>query len=207
MGRSVARLRRQAPASLVGSVAQTFLVGCLSSPPPLDAPRVDIETKFVSSGGGPHPVGHDIADGGIGPSAGQGEVASTYAATQPCDGFSPPAPSDAGTHRRLGVDGGTVTNGHLDPALVQQVVRSRFGAMRLCYEYGMSRNRNLSGRVTTKLVIGLDGAVTATALVCTSMPDDVAVDCIVNEFARLSFPKPEGGTVTVVYPVIFKPGD
>jgi hypothetical protein len=39
------------------------------------------------------------------------------------------------------------------------------------------------------------------------MPDDIAVDCVVGEFGKLQFPAPEGGMVTVVYPIMFNPGD
>jgi hypothetical protein len=90
--------------------------------------------------------------------------------------------------------------------VIQQVVRSHFAEMRLCYEHGLARNGNLTGKVTTRFVIGTDGAAKA-ELACTSMPDDVAVDCIVGEFGKLRFPIPDGGTVTAVYPIIFNPGN
>jgi len=37
--------------------------------------------------------------------------------------------------------------------------------------------------------------------------DAAVVSCIVHEFAKLTFPKPDGEKVTVVYPIIFAPGD
>jgi len=36
------------------------------------------------------------------------------------------------------------------------------------------------------------------------MPDDVT-SCVVRQFGNLSFPQPEGGIVTVVYPITFTP--
>jgi hypothetical protein len=33
------------------------------------------------------------------------------------------------------------------------------------------------------------------------------VDCIVKEYEEITFPAPEGGIVTVVYPIKFSPGD
>ena len=39
------------------------------------------------------------------------------------------------------------------------------------------------------------------------MPDRASVACVVRGFGNLSFPQPEGGIVTVVYPIIFSPGD
>ena len=41
----------------------------------------------------------------------------------------------------------------------------------------------------------------------TTLPDPQTVDCVVDVFRTLEFPKPEGGIVTVVYPLIFSPGD
>ena len=39
------------------------------------------------------------------------------------------------------------------------------------------------------------------------LPDQGVVGCVVRGFGNLSFPQPEGGIVTVVYPIIFNPGD
>lgn len=98
-------------------------------------------------------------------------------------------------------------NGKLPPEVIQRIVRANFGTMRRCYENGMMRNSSLSGRVTTKFVIGEDGAVKIVALASTSLPDDQVVRCVVEAFGHLVFPPPEGGMVTVVYPIMFNPGD
>ena len=39
------------------------------------------------------------------------------------------------------------------------------------------------------------------------LPDQSVVQCVVRGFGNLSFPQPEGGMVTVVYPIMFNPGD
>ncbi len=39
------------------------------------------------------------------------------------------------------------------------------------------------------------------------LPDPVAVECILQGYKDLCFPQPEGGIVTVVYPIMFAPGD
>jgi len=36
-----------------------------------------------------------------------------------------------------------------------------------------------------------------------TLPDTDAVKCMMHEFGKLSFPRPEGGIVTVVYPLVF----
>jgi hypothetical protein len=33
------------------------------------------------------------------------------------------------------------------------------------------------------------------------------VQCVIRAYYGLSFPQPEGGIVTVVYPIMFSPGD
>ena len=38
------------------------------------------------------------------------------------------------------------------------------------------------------------------------MPDAKVVECIMAEYRKLRFPEPEGGIVTVVYPIMFSPG-
>jgi hypothetical protein len=37
------------------------------------------------------------------------------------------------------------------------------------------------------------------------LPDDEAVTCVVEAFRSLHFPPPDGGLVTVVYPITFEP--
>jgi hypothetical protein len=98
-------------------------------------------------------------------------------------------------------------NGRLPPEEIQRVVRASFGIMRRCYENGMLRNSKLSGMITTKFVIGEDGAVKLVAVASTSLPDAEVVQCVVDAFGHLVFPHPEGGMVAVVYPIMFNPGD
>ena len=97
--------------------------------------------------------------------------------------------------------------------------------MKRCYEEGLGRNPGLTGRVTTKFVIERDGHVSSAVLDPrpgrTNVPvadgdagvaplpaplDDASVVMRVTRvYSSLTFPKPEGGIVTVVYPIIFEP--
>ena len=86
-------------------------------------------------------------------------------------------------------------------------MHQNFGRFRLCYENGMRNNPNLQGRVTVKFVIDRSGAVAMTADGGSDIPDAAVVGCVVRGFSNLSFPQPEGGMVTVVYPIMFAPGD
>jgi hypothetical protein len=104
-------------------------------------------------------------------------------------------------------EGATSVNGRLPPEVIQRIVRQNFGRFRLCYENGMRSNPNLQGRVSVKFVIDRSGAVAMTADGGSDIPDGSVVQCVVRGFGNLSFPQPEGGMVTVVYPIMFSPGD
>ncbi|MEO8875698.1 MAG: AgmX/PglI C-terminal domain-containing protein, partial [Polyangiaceae bacterium] len=103
--------------------------------------------------------------------------------------------------------GTTQVNGRLPPEVIQRIVRQNFGRFRLCYENGMRQNPNLQGRVSVKFVIDRSGAVSTSQDGGSDLPDQSVVQCVVRGFQNLSFPQPEGGIVTVVYPIIFTPGE
>ena len=103
--------------------------------------------------------------------------------------------------------GATQVNGRLPPEVIQRIVRQNFGRFRLCYENGLRTNPNLAGRVQVKFVIDRSGAVSTASDGGSDLPDQGVVGCVVRGFGNLSFPQPEGGIVTVVYPIIFSPGD
>lgn len=105
------------------------------------------------------------------------------------------------------VDGATQVNGWLPVQLIQAIVRTRFGRFRLCYEDGLRRNPKLDGRVAIKFVIDLDGNVSVAQDEGSDLPDKDVIACVATGFQKLQFPPTEGGIVTVVYPIIFHPGD
>ena len=103
--------------------------------------------------------------------------------------------------------GVTQVNGRLPPEVIQRIVRQNFGRFKLCYENGLRTNPNLAGRVAVKFIIDRNGAVSTASDGGSDLPDQGVVSCVVRGFGNLSFPQPEGGIVTVVYPIIFNPGD
>ncbi len=103
--------------------------------------------------------------------------------------------------------GATTVNGRLPPEVIQRIVRQNFGRFRLCYENGLRTNPTLSGRVAVKFVIDRSGSVSTAQDGGSDIPDKGVVSCVVRGFGNLSFPQPEGGIVTVVYPITFSPGD
>jgi hypothetical protein len=102
--------------------------------------------------------------------------------------------------------GATTVSGRLPPEVIQRIVRQNFGRFRMCYEQGLGRNPNLEGRVSARFVIGRDGAVSNVSNGGSDLPDSGVVSCVLSAFYGLSFPQPEGGIVTVVYPIILQPG-
>jgi hypothetical protein len=103
--------------------------------------------------------------------------------------------------------GGVSVNGRLPPEVIQAVVRANFGAFRKCYENGLRASPSLVGRLQVKFVIDLEGRVASAADEASDLPDTAIVQCVVDAFRRLEFPRPEGGKVTVIYPIIFNPGE
>ena len=103
--------------------------------------------------------------------------------------------------------GDRTVSGRLAPHVIQSVVRNEYGRFRACYEQGLARDPKLEGRITVRFVIGRDGSVTAAKLddEQTQIPDEAVADCVVRAYRDLRFPKPEGGIVTVVYPIMFSP--
>lgn len=103
--------------------------------------------------------------------------------------------------------GAVTVSGRLPPEVIQRIVRQNFGRFRLCYENGLINNPNLIGRVTVRFVIGQDGAISNVSNGGSDLPDSRVVSCIVRAFYGMSFPQPEGGIVTVVYPIMMTPGE
>jgi len=103
--------------------------------------------------------------------------------------------------------GTTTVNGRLPPEVIQRIVRQNFGRFKLCYTEGLRNNPSLQGRVAVKFVINRDGSVGTSADGGSDLPDQSVTQCVIRGFSNLSFPQPEGGIVTVVYPLIFTPGD
>lgn len=118
---------------------------------------------------------------------------------------SPPVPDRDSKISRMRAGGASIS-GRLPPEVISRIIRQNFGRFRLCYENGLRNNPNLQGRVAVRFVIGADGAVSNVGNGGSDMPDGGVISCVVRAFYGLSFPRPEGGIVTVVYPMMFSPG-
>lgn len=132
-----------------------------------------------------------------------------------CAGI-PPKPPDAssttvtpdGVESKRHNDFGVLNvSGHLAPKVIIGVVREANGLFRTCYKQALDRNIKLEGRIKTRFVIGLDGAVTNAADGGSDLPDAEAVQCVLAQFFKIKFPAPDGGIVTVLYPMMFSPAE
>jgi len=97
--------------------------------------------------------------------------------------------------------------GNLDPRLVQAGIEAREGRMRTCYRAGVRRDPTLRGETKVRCVIDANGHATSVTDAGSKMRDAQVVQCVLGEYAALRFPRPEHGTVTIVHPMLFSPGD
>jgi hypothetical protein len=102
--------------------------------------------------------------------------------------------------------GQTTISGRLPPALIQSTIRKNYDVFRKCYEQGLGRDAKLRGKVTARFVIGRDGKVSNVTDGGSDLPDAVVVACVLKAFQTIIFPAPEGGIVTVIYPINLEPG-
>ena len=97
-------------------------------------------------------------------------------------------------------------SGRLPREVVQRIVRQNFGRFRFCYEQGLAKNPSLEGRVAVRFVIDRAGAVSTATAEPGGLSDQAVSRCVAQGFLGLSFPPPEGGIVTVSYPIMLSPG-
>ena len=93
--------------------------------------------------------------------------------------------------------------GFLDPARIEGVVQSGFGLYGHCYRDGLSRDPRLGGAVRLKLVIDTSGGVERISDGGSDLPDRRVINCVAQGLFALKFPKPERGSVHVLYRVLF----
>jgi outer membrane biosynthesis protein TonB len=76
---------------------------------------------------------------------------------------------------------------------------------RACYLPGKKRDGKLRGKVIVKFTINTAGRSTFAANEGSNLPDDAVIACVVRLVKSLRYAKPDEGTVTVIYPFIFRP--
>jgi hypothetical protein len=96
--------------------------------------------------------------------------------------------------------------GFMEPSVVDDVVSSNFGLFAHCYRGALERRPGLAGVVRLRFVVGADGDVVSVRDAGSDLPDGKLVDCVAEGFYALSFPKPPGDEVRVLYRLVFDSG-
>jgi TonB family protein len=101
------------------------------------------------------------------------------------------------------VPAGVSGEGHLDRGAIQKVVNSHLYQVQGCYERQLAQNPSLAGKATFQWTINTSGGVSGVRIAQSSIASVEVMSCIQGAIQRWSFPKPEGGSVTVTYPFAF----
>lgn len=96
--------------------------------------------------------------------------------------------------------------GSIDRSSVLQALRRAAGSFKSCYERLLKSDPKLEGRVIIVFVLDPNMPSGQPRSVRASADDALRslADCIVRQVQRVSFPLPEGGKVTVSFPIVFK---
>jgi hypothetical protein len=95
-------------------------------------------------------------------------------------------------------------SGHLDAGQLTREIRSRLGALRVCYERSLKRNPSLAGKLLLHLTIAPAGMVSRVEVSSDSLEDSELPTCVRAAALRWRFPAPEGGTLEVSFPFVFQ---
>ncbi len=98
--------------------------------------------------------------------------------------------------------GTSIVTGRIPAELILRIMRQSYGRFRFCYEVGLRKNPNLSGRIVIRFIIGRDGTVSNVANGGSDIADSNVISCILRSVYNISFPSPESGIVTILYPVV-----
>ncbi|HSQ65221.1 MAG TPA: AgmX/PglI C-terminal domain-containing protein [Polyangiaceae bacterium] len=99
---------------------------------------------------------------------------------------------------------GAANAGKLAPEEIQRVVRAGFSGFKPCYDDALKKDPHARGRTSTRIIIDRTGHVSLSSDLGSTgtLPAEMG-PCVASHFEQLEFPPPEGGNVTVVYPLVF----
>jgi TonB family protein len=100
-----------------------------------------------------------------------------------------------------------VVQGAIDKDIIRRVVRVHINEVSHCYNQGLVRDPNLSGRVAVQFTINATGGVGISVVESSTVKDAAVGQCIAKAVKRWKFPKPDGGgNVIVTYPFVLASG-
>ncbi len=101
--------------------------------------------------------------------------------------------------RTIGQEGGSLSRD-----AILKVVMAGLGDVQRCYERALMSSPGLQGKVVFDWVIATSGRVQSTRVRSSTMSSQAVTTCISNVIKGWQFPQPQGGSVKVTYPFIFK---
>lgn len=96
-------------------------------------------------------------------------------------------------------------DGELSQAAIAGVMKRQLKALRSCYEGALKRDRTLSGKLIIRFEIEESGRTSNIEFEDVSLNSEDVKQCIRRRAKYWRFPKPDGGSVFVAYPIVFTP--
>lgn len=96
-------------------------------------------------------------------------------------------------------------DGKLDANEISSVMKRQMKALRDCYEGALKRNHSLAGKLVIKFEIEESGRTQNIEFEEDSLGSAEVKECIARRAKFWRFPKPDGGSVFVSYPIVFTP--
>lgn len=109
------------------------------------------------------------------------------------------------------------SGGFISTGLIENEIRRHSPRISHCYEQQIRRNRDVSGRLSVRFVVALDGSVHQLSAKEDTLDSKKLTECVLGVFEQMQFPtgmktdivgggiEPADGTtgVEVVYPLVF----
>ncbi len=95
--------------------------------------------------------------------------------------------------------------GTVDGNALKAVVKKNHEKIMACYEPEAKQDPKLSGDVIVNFLLAEDGSAKNVRIKKSDLKNKNVETCIAKVFAGLTFPKPQGGTIDVNYPLSFGP--
>ncbi|MBN2498841.1 MAG: AgmX/PglI C-terminal domain-containing protein [Deltaproteobacteria bacterium] len=101
--------------------------------------------------------------------------------------------------------GRPIIMGSLSMEIIRRVIHSHRDQIKYCYSQELTRNPNLSGKVSIKFTISPKGYVQSAKVSSSSLNNATVERCITGKIRTWKFPEPKGGGIVIVnYPFILK---
>jgi hypothetical protein len=89
--------------------------------------------------------------------------------------------------------------------VIRRVLRQHIADLRACYARGLATKPDLAGRLSLRFTIDPNGNAKDVLSVAPSPLDVDVTACVTRAVASMTFPQPQGGSITIVYPMELAP--